>query len=116
MKLDFTGKTVIVTGAGHDLGRAITHAFSARGATVWACDIDSQGLDETARTGPGDCLVATVDITDRAAVEKFVAAVNASTGAAYILVNNARAGLPGKQAGPWSKSQRPSGKSFSTSM
>lgn len=99
MKLDFTGKTAIVTGAGHGLGRAIAHAFSARGATVWACDIDSQGLDETARAAPGDCRVASVDITDRAAVGEFVAAVNAATGSTSILVNNA-GGVAGQAGQP----------------
>lgn len=99
MKLDFNGKIAIVTGAGHGLGRAIAHGFSAQGATVWACDVDSQGLDETARTAPGNCQTATVDITDRAAVEKFVAAASASAGALQILVNNA-GGVAGQVGQP----------------
>ena len=37
MNVTFTGKTVIVTGAAHGFGRAISQAFAARGALVWAC-------------------------------------------------------------------------------
>ena len=40
MNQDFTGKTVLVTGAGHGLGRAIATAFDAAGARVSAVDIN----------------------------------------------------------------------------
>ena len=39
MNLDFSDKTVIVTGAAHGFGRAIAVAFAERGAQVWACDV-----------------------------------------------------------------------------
>ena len=39
MNSSFTGRTVIVTGAAHGFGRAISIAFASRGGTVWACDV-----------------------------------------------------------------------------
>ena len=56
MHIDFAGKTVIVTGGGHGFGRAIAHAFAARGAAAWTCDINAEGLRATkaeAKPAPG---------------------------------------------------------------
>ena len=42
MDIAFNGKTVIVTGAAHGFGRAISLGFAKRGAAVWACDVIEQ--------------------------------------------------------------------------
>ena len=58
MNLDFSGKTAIVTGAAHGFGRAISLAFAARGAHVWACDVLEDELRETealCRQAGGSC-------------------------------------------------------------
>ena len=92
MKLDFSGQTVIVTGAAHGFGRAIAHAFAWDGAQVWACDTNAEGLGETARLAHHDGLILqtrTVDVGDRAAVGAFVDEVVAATGRLDVLVNNA---------------------------
>ena len=34
MEIGFAGKSLVVTGAGHGFGRAIAHAFCARGAAL----------------------------------------------------------------------------------
>ena len=52
MEGSFRDRTAIVTGAGHGFGRAIAHAFAARGAWVWGCDIDEEALSITAREAP----------------------------------------------------------------
>jgi 3-oxoacyl-[acyl-carrier protein] reductase len=83
MHVDFTGKTVIVTGAAHGFGRAIALAFAERGATVWACDVLDDELRETERLC--GCHARVVDVTDKPAVDAFVADV----GRVDILVNNA---------------------------
>jgi 3-oxoacyl-[acyl-carrier protein] reductase len=105
MSFDFTDKTVIVTGAAHGFGRAIALAFVARGARVWACDVNGDGLAETIRlassesggmTTRGHLETRTVDVTDREAVAALVAEAEdgaaralEGTGAIDILVNNA---------------------------
>ena len=88
MKIAFDGKRVIVTGAGHGFGRAISKAFADAGAQVWACDLNSAGLQETKAICGKGCEVRTLDISDRAAVTAFVA--EAAGGKAIdVLVNNA---------------------------
>jgi len=92
MNITFTGKTVIVTGAAHGFGRAISRAFAERGATVWACDVIEDELRETeamCREGGGACHAVTTDVRDRAAVTASVAKAAAATGCVDILVNNA---------------------------
>ncbi len=89
MEIRFPGKSVIVTGAGHGFGRAIAHAFCARGAVTWACDVNEEGLAVTAAeakpSAGGHLSVAAVDVTDREAVGAFVRGI----GRVDILVNNA---------------------------
>jgi 3-oxoacyl-[acyl-carrier protein] reductase len=80
VNVDFSGKTAIVTGAGHGFGRAIARAFAERGARVWACDIIADELRDLS-----DCTTRVVDVTDKRAIEAFVA----EAGRVDILVNNA---------------------------
>jgi len=88
MKIGFDGKRVIVTGAGHGFGRAISKAFAEAGAQVWACDLNAAGLKETKEICGKGCEVRTLDVSDRAAVAAFVA--EAAGGKAIdVLVNNA---------------------------
>jgi 3-oxoacyl-[acyl-carrier protein] reductase len=93
VNVEFPGKTVIVTGGAHGLGRAIAHAFAARGARTWTCDVLVDGLAETAaQASPaagGGIEVAVVDVTDRAAVGRFVDRIAQVTGRIDVLVNNA---------------------------
>jgi 3-oxoacyl-[acyl-carrier protein] reductase len=92
MNIAFSGKTAIVTGAAHGFGRAISIAFAARGASVWACDVIEDEVLETqklcAATG-GACVARVVDVSDKDAVDAFVADASAATGRVDILVNNA---------------------------
>jgi len=92
MDIAFNGKTVIVTGAAHGFGRAISLAFAKRGAAVWACDVIEDELMETQRlcvVAGGTCVGRVVDVSDKAAVDAFVTAALAATSRIDILVNNA---------------------------
>ena len=71
----FTGKTVIVTGAGSGIGRATASRVAREGGRVVAVDISRERLDEFAASLPdADIVVVDGDITDDAAVEAIVAA------------------------------------------
>ncbi len=92
MNVTFTGKTVIVTGAAHGFGRAISRAFAERGAHVWACDVIDDELRETerlCRAIGGTCHAMRTDVRDRDAVNASVASASAASGHVDILVNNA---------------------------
>ena len=92
MNLNFSGRTAIVTGAAHGFGRAISLAFAARGANVWACDVIEDELAETRRlcqAPDGTCTVRPVDVCDVHAINGFVAEACKATGRVDILVNNA---------------------------
>ena len=92
MNLTFPDRTVIVTGAAHGFGRAISVAFAERGARVWACDVIADELGETerlCRAQGGVCQAIVTDVRDRAAVDACVARASAASGHVDILVNNA---------------------------
>ncbi|MCZ6534758.1 MAG: SDR family NAD(P)-dependent oxidoreductase [Dehalococcoidia bacterium] len=93
MEIEFTGKTAIVTGAAHGIGRAIVHGLAARGARVWACDILGDELQETvATTEPqrgGNVHSSITDVSDPKAVTNLVSQASAETGRVDILVHSA---------------------------
>lgn len=92
LRADFSGKTVLVTGAGRGLGLAYARAFAAAGAAVAVNDIDAAAseaaVDALARGGARAVAVAG-DIADADAVAMMAAAVRTALGPVDILVNNA---------------------------
>jgi NAD(P)-dependent dehydrogenase (short-subunit alcohol dehydrogenase family) len=85
------GRTVLVTGGGAGIGRAMVDAFHAEGARVLAVDVQLDRAEETvARLGGGDRLAAhQVDVADPASVARLAAAVAASGDVVDVLCNNA---------------------------
>ncbi|MCP2032968.1 NAD(P)-dependent dehydrogenase (short-subunit alcohol dehydrogenase family) [Okibacterium sp. HSC-33S16] len=71
----FTGKTVIVTGAGSGIGRATASRVAREGGRVVAVDISSERLSEFAAELPdADIVTVVADITDDAAIAAIVEA------------------------------------------
>src|SRR5690554_58994 len=81
----FTGKTVIVTGAGSGIGKATASRVAREGGRVIAVDISEERLDEfTAELAGADVVTVTADITDDAAIARIV---NAAGGRIDALAN-----------------------------
>src|SRR6478736_4559261 len=71
----FSGKTVIVTGAGSGIGRATASRIAREGGRVVAVDVSRPRLDEFVAEHPGSDIVSlTADITDDAGVAAIVEA------------------------------------------
>jgi 3-oxoacyl-[acyl-carrier protein] reductase len=99
VNFDFSGRTVIVTGGGHGLGRAMVQAFAERGGRVWTCDILAAALAETRELCGAGCEAREVDVRDREAVIAFVEEASRESGRVDILVNNA-GGVAGQVGRP----------------
>jgi 3-oxoacyl-[acyl-carrier protein] reductase len=85
MDIRFEGRTVLVTGAGHGIGRGIAQAFAGLGARTIGADVNAAGLAETRAGAPANLEPLTLDVADRAAVRAAVASI----GAVDILVHSA---------------------------
>jgi NAD(P)-dependent dehydrogenase (short-subunit alcohol dehydrogenase family) len=104
MNLRLTGKRVLITAGAAGIGRAIAEGFAAEGARVHVCDIDAAALaalpraagtaHATADANTGAITGEICDVSDRAAVERFVASAAAQLGGLDVLVNNAGIGGP----------------------
>lgn len=89
MNFDFSGRTVLVTGAAHGFGRAIAGSFATRGADVFICDVVEHELAETLELLGERGQARVVDVTDHQAVGRWVGQTVAGTGRIDVLVNNA---------------------------
>lgn len=88
----FTDKTVLVTGAGSGLGRAIALAFAAEGASVVAAGRTAASLDETVGligAAGGTAAAVTADVTDSDRLRDLVHESVTRFGGLDIAVNNA---------------------------
>lgn len=94
--MEIQGRIGLVTGAGSGIGRATARALAQAGARLVLCDVNAAALEALARELGSACVLAErVDVSDRAAMAAFAAAVHARVPAVDILVNNAGVGLAG---------------------
>jgi NAD(P)-dependent dehydrogenase (short-subunit alcohol dehydrogenase family) len=88
-----TDKVVVITGAGSGIGRSLAIRSARAGALVALSDWDADGLAETVRlverAGATTVRHDVVDVSDRAAVAAWAAAVVEQLGRVNLVVNNA---------------------------
>ena len=88
-----TARTCLVTGAGRGIGGVIAARLSTAGHRVALNARGRDGLETVAGTLPGPSLVVPGDVTDPAAVEEVLGAVEREWGPVEVLVLNAGAGV-----------------------
>jgi NAD(P)-dependent dehydrogenase (short-subunit alcohol dehydrogenase family) len=88
--LDFTGKTVMVTGASNGIGRSTSIYLSRMGATIVAVGRNQARLDETLATLEGSQHRSyAIDLTDVEPLPGWMKRVAADAGPLYGLVHSA---------------------------
>ncbi len=90
--IGLNGKTVIVTGGGGGIGRAVCQRFAGEGSLVAVLDRDENAARATAdliTEAGGTARAYAADITDYAAITETVAAIESDLGVPTVLVNNA---------------------------
>ncbi len=91
MELGLKGKTVIVTGGGSNIGRAVFLAFMSEGCNVVNAELDEvqgQKVVDQAKSLSGKALLVKTDVTDHKSVEAMVKKTLDTFGQIDILVNN----------------------------
>ena len=97
MTFDFTGKVVLITGAGAGLGYACATAFAAAGAKLVVTDISQEALDRVVQElhySGVEVLGLLKDVSDSADVDAMLKAIIAHYGRLDIAVNNAGIATP----------------------
>ena len=105
------GKVVLVTGAGHGIGRAIANAFADEGASVAVnynrSKADAAAVVRSIRRRGGRAMAVKADVSDPSEVNQMVSQVQEALGDVDILVNNAGVLIPNEflkiKSGDWDR-------------
>jgi len=100
-QIDLKGRVAVITGGAQGIGLATAQRYLASGAAVVLWDVDAARLQQAQSqlSTQGRVEVATVELTDDAAVAAATAQAVAACGRIDILVNNA--GITGGNAPTW---------------
>jgi len=89
-------RVAVVTGAASGIGRATSVALAQKGCDLALVDVDTKGLEETARLISRLGRMATrheVDVSDKQRMQALANEVMAAHGSVHVLVNNAGVGV-----------------------
>ena len=79
--MELRGRTAVVTGAGGGIGRALALQAAAEGMALAICDVDADGLRQTAAMAQAQGVAVTsaaLDVRDAAALRRFAGDIHGS--------------------------------------
>lgn len=82
-------RTVLITGAGSGIGRAIALAFAGEGARVAVSDINAGAAEETAALAGGNAVPIAADVGEVGDIDRMVTTAVQELGHLDVMVNNA---------------------------
>lgn len=92
MKVDYTGKTVVITGAAGGIGSSMAECFASNGANVAVCDVNTKGAQQLAEAIKEKGFNAEsfeLNVTSMNNVKKAMDSIVETFGKIDILINNA---------------------------
>lgn len=92
MTLDFTGRTILITGGASGMGLEEARYLSNSGAHVWIADINQDNAEEQARelsTNGAPVMALRLDVSDPSSWKETVATIEQESGRLDGLINNA---------------------------
>jgi 2-hydroxycyclohexanecarboxyl-CoA dehydrogenase len=94
--MDFSGKSIVITGAGGGIGKRTAFEMAARGGSITIGDVDlakAQQVTDEIDQGGGTALAVGADVRDYTQVKEMIERTTAEYGQVDILINNAGTGI-----------------------